>query len=88
MDNDNKNLIAFVALAFVLLFAYTTYSYFFIEPVARQAAAARAKVAAAAQVAQTPVTAQASVKRTPRLCRPERRVCVIATPALSGSIVA
>jgi len=84
MDNDNKNLIAFVAVAFVLLFAYTTYSYFFIEPVARQAAAARAKAAVAAQVAQTAVIAKPLLSRdqavgaTPRV--------IIETPALSGSM--
>ena len=84
MDNDNKNLIAFVAVAFVLLFAYTTYSYFFIEPVARQAAAARAKAAAAAQVAQAPVVAKPVLTQSQALAATPR--VTIETPALSGSM--
>jgi YidC/Oxa1 family membrane protein insertase len=84
MDNDNKNLIAFVAVAFVLLFAYTSYSYFFIEPVARQAAAARAKAAAAAQVAQTAVVAKPPLTQGQALAATPR--VIIDTPALSGSM--
>jgi YidC/Oxa1 family membrane protein insertase len=84
MDNDNKNYIAFVAVAFVLLLAYTSYSYFFVEPVARQAAAARAKAVAAAQVAQTAVTAKPQLTHDQALAVTPR--VIIETPALSGSM--
>jgi YidC/Oxa1 family membrane protein insertase len=84
MDSNNKNLIAFVAVAFVLLFAYTTYSYFFIEPVARQAAAARAKAAVAAEVAQTAVIAKPQLSHEQAIALSPR--VPIQTPALSGSL--
>jgi YidC/Oxa1 family membrane protein insertase len=84
MDNDNKNYIAFVAVAFVLLFAYTTYSYFFIEPAARQAAQARAKAAAAVQAAQPAVAARVPLTHAQALATTPR--VIIQTPALSGSM--
>jgi YidC/Oxa1 family membrane protein insertase len=84
MDNDNKNLIAFVAVAFVLLFAYTTYSYFFIEPLARQAAAARAKTVASAQVAPAAVTVKPQLSHDQAVALSPR--VRIETPALSGSL--
>ncbi len=50
MPDDNRNLIAVVALGLILLFAYQTYSWFFIEPA--QVARTRAQAAAAAATPQ------------------------------------
>jgi YidC/Oxa1 family membrane protein insertase len=82
MENDNRNYIAFLVVAFLMLVAYGAYSHFFIEPVARQQAAARAAANPAAQAAEPAPTRQMThaqaIARTPRV--------PIETPALSGSM--
>ena len=83
MDNDNRNYIAFAIVAFVLFFAYTSYSYFFIEPVARQAAAAKAKAAQTEQLVTT-TAAAVHLSRPQALARSPR--IVVDTPSLTGSI--
>lgn len=83
MENDNRNYIAFAIVAFVLFFAYTSYSYFFIEPIARQAAAAKAK---AAQTEQLVATTAATVHLSrPQALAQSPRIAVD-TPSLTGSI--
>jgi YidC/Oxa1 family membrane protein insertase len=83
MPNDNKNLITFVVMALMLLLTYEVYSYFVVEPAARQAAA-HAKAAAPA----VGPTAPASI--APRLSRPAALALsprvIIDTPSLKGSI--
>ncbi len=82
MDNDNRNYIAFVVVAFLMLFAYGAYSHFFIEPAARQAAAAHAQAVATetpvAAAAATPLSRSQALALSPRIA--------VDTPALAGSI--
>lgn len=85
MPNDNKNLITAAVLGLVLVFAYQTYSWFFIEPAARQAA--QAKEAAAAAVAANPATRPApapALGHAAALSQSQR--VIIDTPALTGSL--
>ena len=83
MPDDNKNLIAFVVMAILLLVTYESYTYFIVDPAARQAAArAHAEAPAANTAAPTPVARPlsrvAALALSPRV--------IIDTPSLSGSI--
>ena len=85
MNDDNRNLIAFIVTAALMLFAYMAYSYVFVEPAARQAARAHQATVAAqaahspeAVAAKPPLTRGQAVARGPRV--------VIDTPALTGSL--
>ncbi|MEO8925745.1 MAG: membrane protein insertase YidC, partial [Caulobacteraceae bacterium] len=83
MPNDNKNLITFVVMAILLLITYESYTYFVVDPAARQAAArAHAQAPIASAVAAPPVQRQlsrvAALAASPRV--------IIDTPSLSGSI--
>ncbi len=90
MNDDNRNLIAFIVMAALMLFAYEAYSYIFLEPAARQAARAhQAAAQAQAGQAQRSGTSQATAV-TPALTRAQvlasgPRV-PIDTPALAGSL--
>jgi len=83
MSNDNRNFIAFVLVAGMILLAY---QFFIIEPHAKQLAAQRqataAAVAAAAPAAQTSASTTVSL---PQALAGSPRVA-IDTPTLSGSI--
>ncbi|MEO7027547.1 MAG: membrane protein insertase YidC [Caulobacteraceae bacterium] len=82
MNDDNRNLIAFIVMAALMLFAYEAYSYVFLEPAARQAARTQAAARAAAPVASASVkpglTRAQALALSPRVA--------IDTPALSGSM--
>jgi YidC/Oxa1 family membrane protein insertase len=83
MPDDNKNLITFFVMALLLLVTYETYSYFVVDPTARQAAAhARATAPVAEVVAPAPATPNlsraAALAQSPRV--------IIDTPSLTGSI--
>jgi YidC/Oxa1 family membrane protein insertase len=82
MPNDNRNFIAFVLVAGLILLGY---QFFIVEPRAKQLAAqhqAAAAAQAAAPTAQTPASATMSL---PQALAASPRVA-IDTPALSGSI--
>jgi YidC/Oxa1 family membrane protein insertase len=82
MQNDNKNLIAFVVITALVVIAYQT---FIIGPAAKQAQAARAL-----QVAQTPAAAAAAAPAEPHLSRAQALALsprvIIDTPGLAGSL--
>jgi YidC/Oxa1 family membrane protein insertase len=79
MSNDNRNFIAFVLVAGMILLAY---QFFIIEPRAKQLAAQHAAAAAAAPAAQAPAPTTLNL---PQALAGGPRV-QIDTPALSGSI--
>jgi YidC/Oxa1 family membrane protein insertase len=82
MQNDNKNLIAFVIVTAILVIAYQV---FVIGPAAKQAQAARLR-----EAAQAPAAASAAAPVEPHLTRPQALAIsprvTIDTPTLAGSI--
>jgi YidC/Oxa1 family membrane protein insertase len=83
MPDDNKNLITFVVMALLLLVTFESYTYFVVDPAARQAAA-RAKAAAIVAGPAAPVPAAPNLSRAAALALSPR--VNIDTPSLTGSI--
>ena len=86
MNDDNRNLIAFIVMAALMLFAYEAYSYVFLEPAARQAARAhQAEVAAQATAGpKATVLIKPPLQRVQALAQAPR--VRIDTPSLAGSL--
>ncbi len=82
MPNDNKNLITFVVMAMLLLVTYESYTYFFVDPAARQAAA-RAHAQASVPM-PSPSHLAPTLSRVAALAASPR--VIIDTPSLGGSI--
>ncbi len=82
MPDDNKNLIAFAVMALLLFGTYSIYTWFVVDPAARQAAARAHAEAVAAPAVPPPVARPLS--RTAALALSPR--VIVDTPSLSGSI--
>jgi YidC/Oxa1 family membrane protein insertase len=84
MNQDNRNMVVFVAAALVLMLVY---QFFVLEPASKkQQAAAKAAQAAAAAQAKAPTAPQAVITLTRAQALAQTPRAAIDTPSLSGSI--
>ncbi|MGI8841322.1 MAG: membrane protein insertase YidC [Caulobacteraceae bacterium] len=83
MPDDTKNLITFAVMAILLLVTFEAYTWFVVDPAARQAAA-RAHAEAPVAAAAGPARAAPALSRVAALALSPR--VIVDTPSLAGSI--